>query len=148
MRGDFAPLIGIGVGLALSAVASGWLRAVFVLRSGAVVGQDILYDLRQREFDHAQRLSVAFHEKFTSGKVISRLTSDVETLRELLDSGLDGLLTALFNMIAIAILLLVLDVPLALIALFALVPLWLLVRWFSPRAAVAYPATPANTSRP
>ncbi|MBE7188608.1 ABC transporter ATP-binding protein [Jatrophihabitans endophyticus] len=137
LRGDYAPLIGIGVGLGACAVLSGWLRSLFVVRSG-VVGQDILYDLRLREFDHVQRLSVAFHEKFTSGKVISRLTSDVETLRELLDSGLDGLLTALFNMIAIAVLLLVLDVPLALIALFALVPLWLLVRWFSPRAAVAF----------
>ena len=137
VRGDFTSLTAIGIGLALSALLSGWLRALFVLRSG-VVGQDILYDLRLREFDHAQRLSVAFHEHYTSGKVISRLTSDVETLRELLDSGLDGLLTALFNMVAIAILLLVLDVPLALIALLALVPLWLLVRWFSPRAAVAF----------
>jgi ABC-type multidrug transport system fused ATPase/permease subunit len=110
------------------------------MRSG-VIGQDILYDLRRRGFDHVQRLSVAFHERFTSGRVISRLTSDVDTLTELLESGIDGLLTALFNIVAIAILLLVLDLQLAAIALASLIPLWLLYRWFSGRAAVAFQRT-------
>ena len=74
-------------------IVSGWLRAVFVQRSG-LIGQEILFELRRRAFDHAQALSVSFHERFTSGRVISRLTSDVDTLTELLDSGLDGLITA------------------------------------------------------
>ncbi len=84
-----------------------------------------------------QALSVAFHERFTSGRVISRLTSDVDTLGELLDAGLDGLLTAVFNMGVIAVLLVLLDLPLAAIALAAFVPLWLLYRWFAARAARA-----------
>ena len=95
---------------------SGWLRSVFVMRSG-VIGQAVLFDLRRRGFDHIQALSVSFHERFTSGRVISRLTSDVDTLTELLDAGLDGLLTAVLNITAIAVLLLVLDVPLALLVL-------------------------------
>ena len=119
---------------------SGWLRSVFVLRSGAI-GQAILFDLRRRGYDHIQALSVSFHERFTSGRVISRLTSDVDTLTELLDSGLDGLLTAVFNIAAISVLLLILDVPLGLIALASLVPLWLLYRWFSSRASVAFRRT-------
>jgi ABC-type multidrug transport system fused ATPase/permease subunit len=139
-RGDYTSLELVGGGLLVAALLSGWLRSVFVLRSGAI-GQSILFDLRQRGYDHMQALSVAFHERFTSGRVISRLTSDVDTLTELLDSGLDGLLTALFNSAAIAVLLLVLDVPLGLIALASLVPLWLLYRWFSPRAAVAFRRT-------
>ena len=40
---------------------------------------------------------MSFHERFTSGRVISRLTSDVDTLTELLDAGLDGLLTAVLE---------------------------------------------------
>ncbi|MCW2656690.1 MAG: ABC-type transport system, ATPase [Jatrophihabitans sp.] len=140
MRGDYTSLIVVGSVLVGCAVLSGWLRAVFVLRSG-VIGQAVLYDLRRRGFDHIQTLSVAFHERFTSGRVISRMTSDVDTLTELLDSGLDGLLTALFNSMAIAVLLIVLDVPLALIALASLIPLWLLYRWFSPRAALAFTRT-------
>ena len=138
--GHYTSLVVVGVLLLVAALLSGWLRSVFVLRSG-VIGQDILFDLRQRGYDHMQALSVAFHERFTSGRVISRLTSDVDTLTELLDSGLDGLLTAMFNSAAIAVLLLVLDPPLAAIALTSLVPLWLLYRWFSPRAAVAFRRT-------
>ena len=84
-------------------------------RSGRI-GQAILFDLRRRTFDHVQALSVSFHERFTSGRVISRLTSDVDTLTELLDSGLDGLLTAMLNIAAITVILLVLDPPLAGIA--------------------------------
>src|SRR5262249_31582012 len=129
-----------GLALLGCALLSGWLRAVFVFRSGEI-GQDILYDLRRRAFDHVQALSVSFHERFTSGRVISRLTSDVDTLTELLDSGLDGLLTAVFNMAAIAVLLIVIDIPLAAIALGSLLPLWLLYKWFSTRAAVAFQRT-------
>jgi ABC-type multidrug transport system fused ATPase/permease subunit len=140
INGDYTSLQFVGGGLLLAALLSGWLRGVFVLRSGAI-GQRILYDLRQRGYDHMQALSVAFHERFTSGRVISRLTSDVDTLTELLDSGLDGLLVAVFNSTAIAVLLLVLDLPLGLIALASLLPLWLLYRWFSPRAVVAFRRT-------
>ncbi|HET6876965.1 MAG TPA: ABC transporter ATP-binding protein [Jatrophihabitans sp.] len=139
-HGSYGSLVGVGVALLTSALLSGWLRSVFVLRSG-VIGQNILFDLRRRGFDHMQALSVSFHERFTSGRVISRLTSDVDTLTELLDSGLDGLLTAVFNSAAIAVVLLVLDLPLAAIALGSLVPVWLLYRWFAPRAAAAFTRT-------
>ncbi|HVI34732.1 MAG TPA: ABC transporter transmembrane domain-containing protein, partial [Gaiellales bacterium] len=76
MRGDYTSLTVVGSALLVAALLSGWLRAAFVLRSGAI-GQRVLYDLRQRGYDHMQALSVAFHERFTSGRVISRLTSDV-----------------------------------------------------------------------
>ncbi|HKC28897.1 MAG TPA: ABC transporter ATP-binding protein [Jatrophihabitans sp.] len=140
LRGDYTSLTVVGVALLASALASGVLRSVFVRRSG-LIGQNVLFDLRQRGFDHMQALSVAFHERFTSGRVISRLTSDVDTLTELLDSGLDGLLTAVFNSAAIAVILLILDPPLATLAVGSLIPLWLLYKWFSPRAAVAFRRT-------
>lgn len=140
LHGHYTALAAVGTALLFAAVLSGWLRSVFVQRSG-VIGQDILYDLRRRGFDHVQALDVAFHERFTSGRVISRLTSDVDTLTELLDSGLDGLLTALFNIAAITVILLVLDAPLAVVVLASLVLVWLLYRWFSPRAARAFRRT-------
>ena len=140
MHGDYRSMWLVGGGLLVAALLSGWLRSVFVVRSG-VIGQRVLFDLRLRGYDHVQALSVSFHERFTSGRVISRLTSDVDTLTELLDSGLDGLLTAVFASTAIAVLLLVLDLPLGLIAVASLIPLWLLYRWFSPRAAVAFKRT-------
>ncbi|MFN2518538.1 MAG: ABC transporter ATP-binding protein [Jatrophihabitantaceae bacterium] len=139
-HGHYHSLIAVTVALVGCALISGWLRSIFVLRSGKI-GQDVLFDLRRRGYDHIQALSVSFHERFTSGRVISRLTSDVDTLTELLDSGLDGLLTALFNIVAISVLLLILDLPLALIALASLIPLWFLYRWFSARATVAFRRT-------
>jgi len=138
--GNYNSLIGVTVALVSCALVAGWLRAVFVLRSGRI-GQAILFDLRRRTFDHTQALSVSFHERFTSGRVISRLTSDVDTLTELLDSGLDGLITAVLNIAAISVLLLVLDLPLAAIALASFIPLWFLYRWFSARAAAAFRRT-------
>ncbi|HEY2166898.1 MAG TPA: ABC transporter ATP-binding protein [Jatrophihabitantaceae bacterium] len=140
IHGRYTSLIVVTVLLVVAALVSGWLRSVFVLRSG-IIGQAILLDLRRRGFDHVQALSVSFHERFTSGRVISRLTSDVDTLTELLDSGLDGLLTAVLNIAAISVLLLVLDVELGLIALGSLIPLWLLYRWFSARATVVFRRT-------
>jgi ATP-binding cassette subfamily B protein len=140
LHGDYGSLIGVTVALAVSALISGLLRSVFVIRSGRI-GQAVLFDLRRRGFDHIQALSVSFHERFTSGRVISRLTSDVDTLTELLDSGLDGLLTAMFNIAAICVLLFFLDVPLALIAVASLIPVWLLYRWFSARATLAFRRT-------
>jgi len=138
--GNYDSLIGVTVALVSCALLAGWLRAVFVLRSGRI-GQAILFDLRRRTFDHTQALSVSFHERFTSGRVISRLTSDIDTLTELLDSGLDGLITAVLNIAAISVLLLVLDLPLAAIALASFIPLWFLYRWFSARAAAAFRRT-------
>ena len=144
-HGDYTSLTVVGVALVLSALGGAWLRAVFVVLSGRI-GQSVMYDLRRRGYDHLQALSVAFHERFTSGRVISRLTSDVDTLNELLEAGLDGLLTAVFNIAAIAVILLILDLPLGLVAIGALVPLYLLYRWFSARAAVAFRRTRENVA--
>ena len=138
--GDYAPLALITASLVVCAVLSGALRAVFVLRAGRI-GQAVLFDLRRRAFDHVQALSVSFHERFTSGRVISRLTSDIDTLTELLDSGLDGLITAALNIVAIAVLMCLLDLPLAAIALASLIPLTVLYRWFASRAPVAFRRT-------
>ncbi|SDI97302.1 ABC-type multidrug transport system, ATPase and permease component [Frankineae bacterium MT45] len=139
-HGDYRPLLLVTAGLIVSALLAGWLRYVFVKRAG-VVGQAILFELRRRIFVHVQSLSVSFHERFTSGRVISRLTSDVDTLNDLLDAGLDGLITALMNMVIITIVMLVLDVPLALLALASLLPLLLLFRWFARRATPAFAKT-------
>jgi ABC-type multidrug transport system fused ATPase/permease subunit len=140
VHGDYTSLTVVSVSLAVAALLSGWLRSVFVIRSG-VIGQAILFDLRRRGFDHTQALSVSFHERFTSGRVISRLTSDIDTLNELLDAGLDGLLVAVLNITAISVLLFFLDVPLAALVLVSLLPLFVLFRWFSARATDAFRRT-------
>ena len=139
-RGDWGPLVGIGVALLLTGTGAGALRWAFI-KVGGRVGQAVLFELRRRGFDHAQKLSVSFHERFTSGRVISRLTSDVDTLTELLDTGLDQLLAAFAMMFGISIVLFVLDWQLALITFAAFVPLYVLFKWFSRRGRDAFRAT-------
>ncbi|HEY2041887.1 MAG TPA: ABC transporter ATP-binding protein [Jatrophihabitans sp.] len=140
ISGHYRTLVQITGALLVAAVGSGVLQWLFLRRTGTI-GQAILFDLRRRVFDHAQRLSVSWHEGFTSGRVISRLTSDVDTLRELLDASLDGLLLAVLNIIVISVLMLVLDPWLALIAMAAMIPLWFLFRWFAARSTVAFRKT-------
>ena len=85
------------------------------------VGQDVVLDIRERLFLHFQRLSMSFHERYTSGRVISRQTSDVEAIADLLGHGLINLITSALLIVGIGIALLLLDLPLALVSL-AVVP--------------------------
>ncbi|MFC5722371.1 ABC transporter ATP-binding protein [Streptomyces gamaensis] len=112
-------------------------RYGFFRLSGSV-GQSVLLELRTRIFEHAQRLPVAFHDAYTSGRVVSRLTSDVDAVRDLVETSLDGLLTSLLSVGGIAVLLLWLDLPLALVVLSSAVPLVLMTRWFRERSRQAY----------
>ena len=140
LRGNDRTILIIGVALLLSAIASGVLSRIFLLRAGRI-GQRILFDLRRQLFDHTQALSVSFHEKFTSGRVISRLTSDVDTLNEMLSAAMDGLVTAVLNIVTISVILLLLDLRLAAIAILAFVPLGLLYQWFASRSTVVFRRT-------
>lgn len=121
-------------------VGTAGLHFAFLKVSGRI-GQDVLFDLRGRLFRHAQRLSLSFHESYTSGKVISRLTSDVDAIDALLDMSLDGLLSAIFTVIGVAIAMVCLDVPLGLTVLVAFLPLLWLTRWFYRRSLNAYRVT-------
>ncbi|MFC9155445.1 ABC transporter ATP-binding protein [Streptomyces bauhiniae] len=132
-RHDHGPLLAVAAGYALCALASGGLQYAFI-RASAWVNQDVLLDLRGRIFRHAQALSVDFHERYTSGRLISRSTTDVEALRELLDEGLQELVTVVLSFVYISALLLWLDLGLGAVAVASFVPLYLLVRRYQRRA--------------
>ncbi|MFD5232999.1 ABC transporter ATP-binding protein [Streptomyces qaidamensis] len=136
---DHGPLIAVGAGYLGCALAAGGLQFAFVA-AAARVSQDVLLDLRGRIFRHAQALSVNFHERYTSGRLISRSTADVESLRELLDEGLQELVTVILSFVYISAMLLWLDLGLGGVAVASLVPLYALVRWYRRRAARVYRA--------
>ncbi|WP_328879217.1 ABC transporter ATP-binding protein [Streptomyces sp. NBC_00299] len=136
-RADLGPLVAVGAGYLLCAVASGVLQYAFILLS-ARVNQDVLLDLRGRIFRHAQALSLDFHERYTSGRLISRSTTDVESLRELLDEGLQELVTVILSFVYISAMLLWLDLGLGAVAVASFAPLYLLVRRYRRRAARVY----------
>ena len=146
LAGDPAPLAWAIVGYAVSAGVSSALRAGFLLLTGRV-GQDLLLEVRRRVFAHGQRLSLDFHERFTSGRLVSRLTSDVDALNDLLEKGLDGFGGAVLSLLGISALLVWLDPLLAGIVLVGFVPLLLLTRWFQRRSRASYRRTRTTVAR-
>jgi ATP-binding cassette subfamily B protein len=139
-RHDLSVLIAVTGAFVLTAAAEYGSKRGFLVLSGRI-GQAVLLDLRRRVYDHFQRLSLAFHERYTSGRVISRLTSDVEAIDELVGGGLDDLVIAGLNVVSIAVVLMLLDWRMALVALTGFPLLLWMSRWFRRGSAVAYRAT-------
>ncbi|MFF0788814.1 ABC transporter ATP-binding protein [Streptomyces spiralis] len=134
---DRGPLIVVAAGYLLCALASGGLQWAFIV-AAAGINQDVLLDLRGRIFRHGQALSVDFHERYTSGRLISRSTTDVESLRELLSEGLQELVTVILSFASISAMLLWLDAGLGAVAVASFVPLYLLVRLYRRRAGQVF----------
>jgi ATP-binding cassette subfamily B protein len=74
--------------LYLGSAVGGGLLTMAYLRLNGRISQDVLFDMRGRVFRHTQGLSLEFHEQYTSGRIIARQTSDLDAVRELLDSGI------------------------------------------------------------
>jgi ATP-binding cassette subfamily B protein len=135
--GDPARIVVVGGAYLVAAVVGGLCAGAYV-RAAARIAQGVLLDLRRRVFRHTQRLSLEFHESYTSGRIISRQTSDLEALRELLDGGLTGVVSSLLLMVFTAGGLVLLDWQSGLVLAASLVPAWLLTRWFQRRSQVFY----------
>jgi ATP-binding cassette subfamily B protein len=150
-------LIGIGIDQGISALKSqDWwpiaLTGAAYLVTGVIgaatvswytvmsarISQEILLDLRKRVFLHTQRLSLEFHESYTSGRIISRQTSDLDSIRELLDSGINQLVQGVLYSGFIAVFMFVNDWVSGVILFCSLVPLYFLTRWFQKRSQVLF----------
>ncbi len=130
-------LVAVGAAYLVAAVVGGLCAGAYV-RAAARIAQGVLLELRRRVFRHTQRLSLEFHESYTSGRIISRQTSDLEALRELLDGGLTGVVSSLLLMVFTGASLFLLDWRSGLVLAAALVPAWLLTRWFQHRSQLYY----------
>ncbi len=94
------------------------------------IGQQVMRDLRLEIFGRLQRLSIPYFDRRPVGRLMTRVTSDVETLNDLFSSGVVAIFGDLFTLIAIMILMLVADWRLALVA-FSVIPLvWLVATLF------------------
>ncbi|MEV0682238.1 ABC transporter ATP-binding protein [Nocardia sp. NPDC050378] len=145
-QGNWTPLIATVAGFIAVTVLSGLTTFAF-LRAAGALSQRVLFDLRVRTFAHTQRLSVSFHEKYTSGKVVTRLTSDIEALQDLLEGALNQAASALLSVVTIAVLLVWLDPMLAAIVLLGFVPLVFVTRWAQRRQRAGYRRTRGAIAR-
>ena len=134
---NWMPTIGVVAVYLLTALGGAGLIGWYVVVAARLT-QTVMLDLRKRIFLHTQRLSLEFHESYTSGRIISRQTSDLDTIRELLDGGLNELVTGLlyggFTLVA----LLIFDWQSGVILVVMGLPLYLLMRWFYMRSQVVY----------
>ncbi|WP_378145289.1 ABC transporter ATP-binding protein [Cnuibacter sp. UC19_7] len=146
LQQDWMPVALAGVAYLLSGVVGAGLIAWFTVLA-ARISQSILFDLRRRVFLHTQRLSLEFHESYTSGRIISRQTSDLDTIRELLDSGITALVQGLLYMAFTAVALVLLDAWSGFVLLVALVPLAVLTRWFQVRSQRMFRRTRVTSAR-
>ncbi|HEX4472982.1 MAG TPA: ABC transporter ATP-binding protein, partial [Nocardioides sp.] len=137
---DVRPLVVIVAIVLAATITQAISRNIFLVRSGKI-GQDILFEIRQRVFRHFQRLSPAFHDSYTSGRVISRQTSDIDAIYEMLETGFDGLITAALTLFGTAALLLYLDFKLGLVALACGPFLAWSTNWFRKESAKSYRVT-------
>ncbi|MGH3716566.1 MAG: ABC transporter ATP-binding protein [Micromonosporaceae bacterium] len=139
-QGDVTVMVWVAVAFAVAALVGYFTKRGFIAASGRI-GQAVLLDLRRRVYRHFQRLSLAFHERYTSGKVISRMTSDMDSISELADGGIEDLLLAGLSVISVAVMLLWLDWKLALVTLLSFPFLLWISAWFRRNSAVAYRRT-------
>ncbi|MDQ3949896.1 MAG: ABC transporter ATP-binding protein/permease [Gemmatimonadota bacterium] len=143
---DFALVTWATVLYAVSLIASfGCAYGETLLTS--LLGQRVMHDLRMDIFAHLQRLPVSFFDRTPVGRLVTRVTSDVEALNELFTAGVVAGLGDLFTLLAISALMLVVDWQLALAA-FAVVPfVYLTSHIFQRSVRVAYRDIRARLAR-
>jgi ATP-binding cassette subfamily B protein len=137
---DAAPLLGIAAAFAVAVVVQAITTRMFVTMTGRV-GQKVVLELRRRLFAHFVGLDVAFHEDYTSGRVISRQTSDLDAISDLFEEGLDSLIAAILTLLLVGTGMLLLDWKLGLVVLAGFIPLTWLTAWFRGESARAYRRT-------
>jgi ABC-type multidrug transport system fused ATPase/permease subunit len=120
---------------------------IFFLNCSGQVRLKVLLDLRRRVFRHFQRLDIAFHHRYTTGRVVSRLTNDVEAIEDMLAIGFDSLITAGLTPVGSAILLAVLDWRLGMTCFVAFPILVVLAGWFGSESSKTYRKVRESTAQ-
>jgi ATP-binding cassette, subfamily B, bacterial len=94
-----------------------FLAGRFEIETVARAGQRVLFTVRTRLFRHLQRLSLDFYERERTGRLVARMTADIDAMSDLVTDGLVTLVTGLITMVGVAVILLVMDWRLALATL-------------------------------
>lgn len=136
-KGDAAGLLGVAALYALTLVCAFAVRfgQVYVLQ---MTGQEVMLDLRRELFAHLQRLHVAHFDRNPVGRLMTRVTTDVDAVNELFTSGIVTVFGDLFTLFGIMGVLLWLDWRLALVTFAVLPPFFLVTNWFRKGARDAF----------
>lgn len=124
---DQASLIHTGL-IALGVVAVAWASMTVMTVLSSRSGERLLYGLRLRSYAHLQQLGLSYFESRLSGKIMTRMTTDIDTLSSFLQTGLAQAIVAVGSLAGVTVMLVATDGQLALVA-FAAVPVIALATW-------------------
>ncbi len=127
-----AVLIGLGV------IVADWLVMAAQTVVAARAGETLLYLLRVRSFAHLQRLGLDYFEREMAGRIMTRMTTDVDALSTFLQTGLSTALISILTVVGVATALLLTDASLAVVAMFSLPVLIAATVVFRRRSSAAY----------
>ncbi len=102
------------------------------------IGQYVMFDMRRELYDKLQHQEVAYYDRNPVGRIMTRLTSDVDSLNELFTAGITDLLGDLVMIVAIVGMMLWMDVRLTLVTLLTVPMLWAATTWFRKGARKGY----------
>lgn len=114
---------------------TGYFRISFTGR----LGQKLMHNLRIKTFAQIQRLSLDFFTKEKAGRIMTRMTSDIEALQQLFSDGIVNLAVQGITLIFVVAVLLSMNVALALVVLFAIIPIMtVMTLWFRSASDTAF----------
>jgi ATP-binding cassette subfamily B protein len=128
-KGD-AGALNLSVVLYLGVALAGWALGVAAIILVAKAGEAFLRDLRNRVFGHMMSLSLDYFEREKTGRVVARMTSDIDAMQELIAQGLVLFVMNVFIFVGAVIAVLLLSWQLALGVLVIVPPLYFASRWF------------------
>ena len=138
MRAHDRHRLAVDVVVYLGINGAAWILQTTLVRGLARVGQDVVLGLREDLFDHLTQLSLRYFSQQKAGWIISRLTSDVDALSDVLSQGLTTLVVNTLTLLAAIAGLFILDWRLGLVALVILPPTLVLTRWFQVKSHAAF----------
>jgi len=127
-------LVGLYVGVQLLRLVCSYFQSVML----NTVGQFVMFDMRRELYDKLQHQEVAYYDRNPVGRIMTRLTSDVDSLNELFTAGITDLLGDLVMIVSIIGVMLWMDVRLTLVTLLTVPMLWAATTWFRKGARKGY----------
>lgn len=103
-----------------------------------MTGQRIMFDIRMQVFSHLQKLDLRFYDRNPVGRLMTRVTTDVDALNDLFTAGVVSIFGDVFTLVGIMVTLVAMDRRLALVAFSVLPLIWLVTQWFRVNVRESY----------
>lgn len=131
--------LAIAVGIGVAIVIADWICGSTLVMTSTRAGERVLFALRVRSYAHLQRLGLDFYERELSGRIMTRMTTDIDALSTFLQTGLTSAAVAVLTLAGVSVALVVTDPQLGLVILVPVLPLLVATTiWFRRVSSASY----------